>query len=256
VYLQYFRWLAGIAQGDLGRSVRTDGPVLPIITDRLPATIELVIVSLLIGVIISVPVGVLSAVRHRSWLDYTIGVFTASGVAVPSFWLGILLITAFAVQLRWLPASGYTPLMDDPLANLREVLLPAVTLGLYIAAYIARFLRTDMLEVLGQDYVRTARAKGLPPAAVLVRHALRNALASSITILGILVGSLLGGVVIIEQVFGWSGIGWLSIQAVFNRDYPVVQGVVLLGAATFLIVNLLVDLSYALLDPRARTSSG
>lgn len=253
LHVQYARWLGDLTRGDLGRSVRSGTPVLPIISDRIPATLELVVVSLLIGLVLALPAGVVSAVRRGSWIDYGIGLFTTSGVAIPSFWFAILLITAFSVQLKWLPASGYTPFLEDPGANLRQMLLPAVTLSLYIAAYTARFLRTDMLEVLAQDYVRTARAKGLPPLVVLGRHALRNALASSITVLGILVGSLLGGVVIIEQIFGWSGIGWLSVQAVFNRDYPVVQGVVLLAAATFLFVNLLVDVSYAALDPRARS---
>lgn len=253
IYVQYLRWVADVASGNLGRSVRSGTPVLPVILGRVPATLELVVVSLLIGLIFAIPAGVLAAVRHRTWLDHLIGLVTTSGVAIPSFWFGILLITAFSVQRQWLPASGYTPVHQDPLLNLRQVVMPSLTLGLYIAAYVARFLRADLLEVLGQDYIRTARAKGLAPLAVLVRHALRNALASTVTILGILVGSLLGGVVVIEQVFGWSGIGWLSVQAVFNRDYPVVQGVVLLAAGTFLFINLLVDVSYAALDPRART---
>ncbi|MHB1005028.1 MAG: ABC transporter permease [Chloroflexota bacterium] len=252
--VQYVTWLSKVATGNLGNSVRSGTPVWNLILERLPATVELVLISLAIGIAIALPAGISSAVRHRSWWDYLVGLLTASGIAIPNFWFGLLLIYLFSINLGWFRASGYVPFWESPQQNLQMAILPSTTLGLYLAAYLTRFLRTDMLEVLGEDYIRTARAKGLTSFTVLYRHALRNALGNTLTILGILVGSLLGGVVIIEQVFGWSGIGWLAVQAVFNRDYPVVQGVTLLGAATFLMVNLVVDISYGFVDPRVTYS--
>lgn len=252
--VQYLIWLSNVVRGDLGHSIRNNAPVLSLILGRLPATLELVAVSVLIGLAIGLPGGILSAVRHRSWVDYTINIFAAAGIAIPNFWFGILLISFFAVRLKWLPASGYVSLFDDPVRSLRHAALPSLTLGLYLSAYISRFLRTDLLEVLRQDYIRTAYAKGLRERAVLIAHALPNSLISLLTILGILVGSLLGGVVIVEQVFGWSGIGWLAIQAIFNRDYPLVQGVVLFSSMAFIFINLLVDILYAAMDPRIRLS--
>ncbi|HBY93375.1 MAG: ABC transporter permease [Ardenticatenaceae bacterium] len=251
---QYVIWLGNVLTGDLGRSVRNKAPVMSLILGRLPATVELVVISLVIGLMIGFPAGILSAVRHRSWVDYGINLFAAAGIAIPSFWFGILLISLFSVRLRWLPASGYVPFWEDPMRSLRHVMLPAITLGLYLSAYISRFLRADLLEVLHQDYIRTARAKGLADRVVLMGHALPNSLISLLTILGILVGSLLGGVVIVEQVFGWSGIGWLAVQAIFNRDYPLVQGVVLFSSLAFVLINLFVDMAYGVVDPRIRFS--
>lgn len=252
--VQYLIWLSNVLQGDLGQSIRNNASVLSLILGRLPATLQLVAVSLLIGLAIGLPGGILSGIRHRSWIDHGINLFAAAGIAIPNFWFGILLISFFAVRLRWLPASGYVSLFEDPVESLRHVFLPALTLGLYLSAYISRFLRTDLLEVLRQDYIRTAYAKGLRERAVLIAHALPNSLISLLTILGILVGSLLGGVVIVEQVFGWSGIGWLAIQAIFNRDYPLVQGVVLFSSMAFILINLLVDILYGAMDPRIRLS--
>lgn len=254
VPVQYLIWLGNVAQGNLGNSVRNKRPVIELIMGRVPATVQLVVASLLIGLVIALPAGFISAARHRSWVDYTINIFTASGIAIPNFWFGLLLILLFSVQLQWLPASGYVPLWEDPVASIRHVILPAITLGLYLSAYITRFLRADLLEVLHQDYIRTARAKGLADRMVLVAHALPNSLISLLTILGILIGSLLGGVVIVEQVFGWSGVGWLSIQAIFNRDYPLVQGIVLFSSAAFVLASLLVDIGYGLVDPRVRVN--
>ncbi len=250
--VQYLIWLGNVLRGNLGNSVRNKKPVAELILGRVPATVQLVVVSLAIGLLVAFPAGIISAARHRSWIDYSINIFSAAGIAIPNFWFGLLLILLFSVSLNWLPASGYVPLWEDPLASLQHVILPAITLGLYLSAYITRFLRADLLEALHQDYIRTARAKGLIDRAVLIVHALPNSFISLLTIIGILIGSLLGGVVIVEQVFGWSGVGWLSIQAIFNRDYPLVQGVVLFSSAAFVLANLLVDIAYGIVDPRVR----
>lgn len=252
IVVQYFHWLKSLSEGGFGQSIRSGEPVLPIILAALPATFELLLLSLIIGITFALPAALISVVKFRSTLDYAIGVVATCGIAIPNFWLGILLITILSVHLGWLPASGYVPFFEDPIENLRRALLPSFTLGSYLAAYLTRFLRTDLLEALGQDYVRTAQAKGLTQPKVLLRHVLPNALGNTLTILGILVGGLLGGSVIIEQVFGWSGVGWLAVGAVLNQDYPIVQGVVLLAAAIFLLINLLVDVCAAIIDPRIR----
>ncbi len=252
VYIQYLIWLQDILRGDFGNSIRNKLPVAPLILGRVPATVELLIVGLIIGVVLAFPGGILSAIKRGTWIDHSISIFAASGIAIPSFWFGLLLILIFSVNMNLLPASGYVPLFEDPIGNLKRVILPGLTLGLYLAAYITRFLRADLLEVLNADYIRTARAKGLNESRVIFIHALKNSLISVLTIMGILIGSLLGGVVIIEQVFGWSGVGWLSIQAIAVRDYPLVQGVVIFTATAFILANLAVDLLYGLVDPRVR----
>ena len=252
VHVQYFIWLKDLLSGDFGKSIRNELPVLPLIIGRIPATLELLLVGLFIGIILSLPVGIISAIKRGSITDYTISFLSASGIAIPGFWFGLLLILIFSVNLKLLPASGYVPFFENPLENLKRVILPGISLGLYLAAYITRFLRTDMLAVLRADYILTARAKGLDETRVILVHALKNSLISVLTILGILIGSLLGGVVIIEQVFGWSGVGWLSIQAISLRDYPMVQGIVLFAAASFILANLIVDILYGLVDPRVR----
>ena len=252
VHVQYFIWLKDLLSGDFGKSIRNDLPVLPLIIGRIPATLELLLVGLFIGIILALPGGIISAIKRGSLTDYTISFLSASGIAIPGFWFGLLLILIFSVNLKLLPASGYVPFFENPLENLKRVILPGISLGLYLAAYITRFLRTDMLAVLRADYILTARAKGLDETRVILVHALKNSLISVLTILGILIGSLLGGVVIIEQVFGWSGVGWLSIQAISLRDYPMVQGIVLFAAASFILANLIVDILYGLVDPRVR----
>ena len=252
VYIQYLIWLGDILRGDFGNSIRNNLPVAPLILGRVPATVELLIVGLIIGIVLAFPGGILSAIKRGTWVDHSISIFAASGIAIPSFWFGLLLILIFSVNMNLLPASGYIPFSEDPIGNLQRVILPGVTLGLYLAAYITRFLRADLLEVLNADYIRTARAKGLNEGRVIFLHALKNSLISVLTIMGILIGSLLGGVVIIEQVFGWSGVGWLSIQAIAVRDYPLVQGVVIFTATAFILANLAVDLLYGLVDPRVR----
>ena len=252
VHVQYFIWLKDLLSGDFGKSIRNDLPVLPLIIGRIPATLELLLVGLFIGIILALPGGIISAIKRGSFTDYTISFLSASGIAIPGFWFGLLLILIFSVNLKLLPASGYVPFFENPLENLKRVILPGISLGLYLAAYITRFLRTDMLAVLRADYILTARAKGLDETRVILVHALKNSLISVLTILGILIGSLLGGVVIIEQVFGWSGVGWLSIQAISVRDYPMVQGIVLFAAASFILANLIVDILYGLVDPRVK----
>ena len=252
VSMQYLLWLQDVLQGNLGQSIRSKRPVLPLILGRVPATVELLVVGLVLGAVLAVPGGILSAVKRQSWFDYLVSTLAASGIALPNFWLGLMLILLFSVRLKWLPAGGYVPLWEDPIGNIKLVILPGVTLGLYLAAYLTKFLRADLLEVLNEDYIRTARAKGITERRVILLHALRNSLISVFTILGLLIGSLLGGVVIIEQIFGWSGVGWLSIQAVAVRDYPMVQGIVLFVATAFIGANLLTDIAYGLLDPRIR----
>lgn len=252
VYVQYFLWFKNIIRGDFGESIRNGAPVLPLILGRVPATVELLIIGLIIGTVLAFPGGIISAIKRGTWIDHSISIFAASGIAIPSFWFGLLLILIFSVNLNLLPASGYIPFFEDPIGNLQRAILPGITLGLYLAAYITRFLRADLLEVLNADYIRTARAKGLTEGRVIFVHALKNSLISVLTILGILIGSLLGGVVIIEQVFGWSGVGWLSIQAIAVRDYPLVQGVVLFAATSFILANLAVDILYGFVDPRVR----
>tara|TARA_B100001123_G_C15329728_1_gene1030808 strand:- start:2214 stop:3170 length:957 start_codon:yes stop_codon:yes gene_type:complete len=252
VHVQYFIWLKDLLSGDFGKSIRNDLPVLPLIIGRIPATLELLLVGLFIGIFLALPGGIISAIKRGSLTDYTISFLSASGIAIPGFWFGLLLILIFSVNLKLLPASGYVPFFENPLENLKRVILPGISLGLYLAAYITRFLRTDMLAVLRADYILTARAKGLDETRVILVHALKNSLISVLTILGILIGSLLGGVVIIEQVFGWSGVGWLSIQAISVRDYPMVQGIVLFAAASFILANLIVDILYGLVDPRVK----
>ena len=196
----------------------------------------------------------MAAVRAGNWVDYLIRTFVVTGLAIPTYWLGLILVLVFAVGLKWFPVSGYTPFFEDPADNLRHLVLPALSLALFEVAFFTRFLRGGLLETLRQDYVRTAHAKGLSEAAVISGHALKNALIPMVTVLGLELGTLVGGVVVIEQVFGWPGIGWLALTAVKNRDYPLLQGIVLLVAVGVSVANLLADLTYTFLDPRLRGS--
>jgi peptide/nickel transport system permease protein len=252
IYVQYARWLEKVVRGDFGVSWRSQQTVESLIVRRLPATIELTIGATLIGVLIALPLGVLSGLRPHSWFDNLATTFSLLGVAIPGFWLGLLLLLGFSVQLGWLPPSGHVPLREDPVASLKHLALPALTLGVGLAAPLSRFVRSGMLDVMGTDYVRTARAKGLGERAVVLGHALRNGLLSVITVFGLEFGSLLGGAVITESVFNWPGIGTLLLTAIKQRDYAMVQGTVLFVSIVFILVNLVVDLSYGLLDPRIR----
>jgi len=254
--VQYLYWLRDLGQGEFGDSLRNKKPTVELIRQKVPVTLELVAAAMLFALVVGFPLGILAALKRGRAVDRAAMTFVSAGLAVPSFWFGLTLILVFSVKLEWLPASGYVPLREDPVENLKRVFLPAVTLGVYLSATLIRFLRADMIEVMAADYVRTARAKGLRERAVVMRHGVKNALIPVLTIAGLEIGALLGGAVIIEQVFGWSGIGWLVVQAIFNRDYPLVQTTVLFVAVGLTLVNLIVDLGYGLLNPRIRAGYG
>lgn len=253
--VQYFAWLGALLQGDLGRSIQTGRPVAGMLADALWPTVQLAGAAIVISLLIAIPAGILSAVKRNGPLDFIASLIALFGLSVPSFWLGIMLILALSISFPIFPASGYVAFSEDPLANLARLVLPAVTLGTSLAAATMRMTRSAMLEVLSQDYIRTAWAKGLGPRAVIAHHAFRTALMPVVTLLGIQMGQVLGGVVITETVFSWPGIGKLTVDAIFARDYPVVQGAVLLTATIFVLINLATDLVYALLDPRAVDSA-
>jgi peptide/nickel transport system permease protein len=250
--VQYLRWLGLAATGDFGESIRTRTSVAWMVATKLPITIELTVLSLLVAVAIAIPAGVVAAVRRNTAWDVLASGVSLCGVSVPNFWLGIMLILLVSVRFGWLPASGFVPLAEDPVGNLKRMLMPALVLGTGLAAVLMRQTRNAMIEVLSADYVRTARAKGLAQQSVVVRHALRNGLIPVVTILGLQMGALMGGAVVTEQIFVLPGFGRLIVEAVFTRDYPVVQGVVLITASSYVLINLLVDLSYTVLNPRIR----
>src|SRR6478735_3887194 len=250
--VRYGYWLAGVVRGDLGESVRIQKPVTELILEKLPVTIQLATMAMLIALVIGVTAGVISAVKRDTWWDYCANVFALWGLSTPNFWLGILLILVFAVQLGWLPASGYVSPLEDLKGNLAAMIMPAFVLGNAIAAVLMRHTRSAMLQVLSSDYVRTARAKGLSERVVILKHALRNALTPVITLGALSFGELLGGTVLTETIFSIPGFGKLIVDAVFNRDYSVVQGVVLCTATAYLALNLLADLAYFVVNPRMR----
>jgi peptide/nickel transport system permease protein len=252
LHRQYLSWLGDLVRGDFGHSYISQASVGSLLARRLPASLELALAATVLALLVSVPAGVLSAVKRGSWIDSLTTTFVTAGIAMPGFWLAMLIVLLFAVTLRWLPPSGYVSFRDDPAENLRLLILPATTLAILVAAPTMRFLRSSMLSVLGEDYVRTARSKGLLERAVIYRHALRNALIPAVTWIGLQFASLVGGSVMIEWVFGWPGIGWFAVKAVLSRDYVVVQSTVVTIAAIFVLVNLIVDLVYAALDPRVR----
>ena len=250
--VQYAKWLGNVVQGDWGRSIRTNQPVLEAIRERVPVTLELAVVSWLVAVVVAFPAGIIAATRRNSKLDVIATVLTMAGVALPSFWLGIMFILFFAVRLGWLPPSGHVPLTEDPAGWFQHMILPSLTLGLGLAATVMRQVRSSMLEVLAQDFVTTARAKGLRERTVIRVHALKNAFLPVVTVMGLQVSRLLGGSVIIEEVFALPGLGRLGLSAIFTRDFAVVQGTILFVALIVVAVNLLTDLTYGLLDPRIR----
>lgn len=252
--VQYFAWLGRILSGDFGRSIQGGREVLPLLLSALGPTAILSLSALALSLMISIPAGVIAATRRNSWADYTVSLAALFGLSMPSFWLGVLLILTFSITLPIFPSSGYVSPLADPVAHLRHLVLPALTLGAALAAATMRMTRATMLEVLRADYIRTARAKGLPSRTVVWGHALGNARIPIVTLLGIQFGQLLGGVVITETVFSWPGIGKLTVDAIFARDYPVVQGAVLLTATMFVLINLVTDLIYTVLDPRLRLS--
>lgn len=250
--VQYGYWMAGVLQGDLGESARTQQPVLELLLQKLPVTLELALLSMLIALLIGLPAGVISAVKHGTFWDHSATVLGLSGLSMPNFWLGILMILLFSVELGWLPASGYVSPFENLKDNLASMIMPAFVLGSGIAAVLMRHTRSSMLQVLAADYVRTARAKGLRERVVVMKHALRNALTPVITLGALELGTLLSGAVLTEQVFTIPGFGKLIIDSVFNRDYAVVQGVVLVTATAYILLNLLADMAYFVFNPRLR----
>ena len=251
--LQYAHWLGGVLRGDLGESLRIQKPVTELILEKLPVTIQLAAMAMLIALLIGITAGVLSAVLKGTAWDYAANIFALWGLSTPNFWLGIMLILLFSVQLGWLPASGYVSPFEDLKANLAAMIMPAFVLGNAIAAVLMRHTRSAMLQVLNSDYVRTARAKGLRERVVVLKHALRNAMIPIITLGALEFGTLLSGAVLTEQVFSIPGFGKLIVDAVFNRDYAVVQGVVLFTATAYILLNLLADLAYFFVNPRMRS---
>ncbi|MDT5106318.1 MAG: peptide/nickel transport system permease protein [Mycobacterium sp.] len=251
---QFFGYAGSALTGDLGVSFRNGDPVAGILLDRLPATASLAIAGIVIALLIALPAGIWSALHEGRISDGIVRVTSQLGVSVPDFWMGILLIALFSTTLGWLPTSGYRPLLGDPGGWLQHLVLPGLTVGLVAAAILTRYIRSAVLEVAAMGYVRTARSKGLSPRVVTFRHTVRNALVPILTITGIQLATILGGVIVVEVVFAWPGLGRLVYNAVAARDYPVIQGAVLLIAVLFLLINLIVDMLYAVVDPRIRLS--
>jgi peptide/nickel transport system permease protein len=252
--VQYWNWLTGALTGDLGVSFRTGQPVTSALLARLPATMLLAVAALLVGLLIALPAGIISAVRQGKPVDYVASGFSQIGVSVPDFWFGLLLILVFARTLGWLPPSGYVSPLEDPVEAIRRLILPAVTAGVVTGAILTRFVRSSVLEAMSAEHVRLARAKGMPNRYVLRHHVLRNAWIPIVTITGLQLATLLGGIVVVEVVFAWNGLGRFALDSVVRRDYPSLQGAVLLIAVIFLVINLIVDLLYARLDPRITAS--
>ncbi len=250
IVVQYGIWIGNCLKGDLGVSLQNGVPLTDIIMDKLVVSIELILVAILLAVAIGIPLGIMSGIKSGSALDQTASVFSTGFLAMPSFCTGLLLIIIFSVKLNLLPSNGYIPFSESPKDNIRFLILPAVTLGLYLIAVLTRFVRSETMEVVSSNYVRTARAKGIPTRLVNRRHILKNISTTLVTVVGIEFATLLGGTVIVEQLFGWSGLGWFICQSVSNRDYPAVQGAVLIIAVAFVVINLLMDILYVILDPR------
>tara|TARA_R110002074_G_scaffold146727_2_gene296610 strand:- start:91 stop:1035 length:945 start_codon:yes stop_codon:yes gene_type:complete len=250
--VQYFTWIGNALTGDLGISLRTNQPVLELIGEKLPVTIQLATMAMIFALLIGVPAGIFSAVKKGTVTDYVANVVALSGLSIPNFWLGIMLILLVSVKWKLLPASGYVPLSEDPIRSITVMIMPAFVLGTALAATLMRHTRSAMLSVLSSDYVRTARAKGLVERKVVLKHAFRNALTPIVTLTALLFGELIAGAVLTEQIFTIPGFGKLVVDAVFNRDYAVVQGIVLVTAVGFIFMNLLADVAYVLLNPRLR----
>ncbi|MBA4800066.1 MAG: ABC transporter permease [Rhizobiales bacterium] len=250
--LRFISWFGHLLIGDLGRSIQSGRPVLSMVMTAMVPTMQLGLAALLISLVIAIPAGVISAARRNSVADYSVSLISLAGLSLPSFWLAILLVLFLSIRLQIFPSSGYVPIGEDPVGALRHITLPAITLGVAMAASTMRMTRAAMLDVLNADYIRTARAKGLPFRRVVWKHALRNALIPVTTLVGLQLGQLMGGVVVTETVFAWPGIGKLTVDAIFARDYPVVQGAILASAVLFVFINLATDLLYATLDPRLR----
>jgi peptide/nickel transport system permease protein len=251
--VQYWLWITGVLQGDFGESIRIQMPVAQLLVEKLPVTVELAVLAMIVALAIGLPMGVISALYNGRWPDYVANVVGLWGLSTPNFWLGIMLILLFSVELGWLPASGYISPTEDLWGNLESMIMPAFVLGNAISAVMMRHTRSAMLQVLSSDYIRTARAKGLFERVVIVKHAFRNAAVPVITLGALEFGQLLSGAVLTEQIFSIPGFGKLIVDAVFNRDYAVVQGVVLCTATAYIVLNLLADIAYFLVNPRLRT---
>ncbi|WP_131104576.1 ABC transporter permease [Ornithinimicrobium sufpigmenti] len=252
VLIQYWNWLVSAVQGDLGTSLFTSRPVARSIADSLPVTLALTAAAVLVSLVIAIPLAIVAALRQGSWIDRLASLGSSVGIALPSFWLGMMLVLLFSINLGVLPATGYVPLADDPGQWARHLILPAITLGVAAAAESARQLRGSIIEVMKQDYVRTARAKGLQGWVVIGKHVMKNASVPLVTVLGVQITFMLGGALLVEQVFGIPGMGMVAINAVTQRDIPVIQGIVLIAVLVAMIVNLLVDVTYGFLNPKVR----
>jgi peptide/nickel transport system permease protein len=255
IMAQYWSWVTSAAHGDLGASIQSHQPVLGLIVQRIPATVQLGIAAIWVGLLLGVPVAVMSALAPGSWLDRALSGWSAMALGVPTFWLGILLILLFAVELHWLPsASAYVPFWQSPVLAVKNLLMPALSLGIYVSGIFARFLRASLLGELKADYVRTARSKGLRERDVVGRHVLRNAMLPFVTIVGLMMASFIGGTVVTEAVFTYPGLGRLLIQAIGTRDYPLIQGCIIFILVIYVLINLMVDVLYAYIDPRIEYS--
>ena len=252
LWKQFVDWLWGAIRLDFGVSMWTGRPIAHEIAIRLPLSLQLAVMATLVGVVIAVPLGTLAAIKQDTWVDYAVRVFTVGGLSMPSFWLGIIVLLGLLIAFRWSPPIVFTPFWQNPVANLSQLIWPALTVGYRYAAMVTRMTRSAALEVLGEDYVRTARAKGLAEPAVVARHAMRNALLPVVTVIGLEFAFLLGGLVVTEQVFNLNGIGKLTVEAVLRRDYTMTQALILLLAGVFVFLNFVVDLLYVWLDPRIK----
>jgi peptide/nickel transport system permease protein len=250
IYIQFVRWIGQLLRGDLGMSIYSDMPVTTLIAQRMEATLCLAAASITIAVLLAVPMGILAAWKAGTWIDYVVMLFAVFGFSVPVFVIGYLLIFGFSVHLHWFPVQGFVSIRQGVLPFLRSITLPSLALGLIYAALIARITRASVLEILSQDYIRTAQSKGLSSYAILIRHTLRNAAIPIVTIIGIGIALLIGGVVVTESVFNIHGVGRLVVEAILSRDYPVIQGIILMSSGVYLVINLIVDLSYRFFDPR------
>jgi len=250
--VQYFRWIGGVLQGDFGDSLISKQPVLDIVMSRLPASIELIALSIVFGLIVAIPLGIIAGVNSGKWADKVFSLISVLGMSTPVFWLGLLLIYLFSIKMQWLPASGYVAFSENPQQHLKLIAMPALVLGISEAAVFFRFIRNGMLDVLKEPFMETARAKGLSPFKIYWKHGFRNTLLTFMTVLGLEIGILVSGTVIVEQVFSWTGIGWLVLNSVSTRDYTLLQGTVLLVAAAVVLVNLILNMLYSFLDPRVK----
>ncbi len=249
-YIRYLDWMYSMFKGDFGKSLITGQPVIEIIKARLPITVELALLSLIIAVIIAIPLGIISAIKRNKPIDLVASVFAVAGMTIPHFWLGMLLILLFSITLKWLPASSYVPFFIDPVANLSHMIMPALAIGVGFAATFMRQTRSALLEVMDQDYIITAKAKGLKGSVVIWKHALRNSLIPVVTVIAMSTGRLIGGAVICETVFTMPGMGMGIVDGIMNRDYPIVMGLIMVSAIMIIMINTIVDIMYIVIDPR------